>query len=253
VIPRFAVYLFDIDGTLVDSAQDICAAMRGALATVAEAPTVTEAYLRSFIGRNMIDLFLEVFPAYDATRADVLFQHYRTCYLERGHRQTRVFPGVAEALRMLPGRKGTATGKGTATTRAVLEMFGLLQHFDHVQGTDGFPGKPEPDVILKSLDALGARPEDCLMVGDSHVDMEAGRRAGVRTCAVRYGYGVAEELTRFGPDFWVDDLRELAGAAKTNFAPHVFSTAIPLLESANSIKTEQINPVETGESTPKIV
>jgi phosphoglycolate phosphatase-like HAD superfamily hydrolase len=65
-------------------------------------------------------------------------------------------------------------------------------------------------VILTALAALGARPEDCLMVGDSSADMEAGRRAGVKTCAVRYGYGKPEDLARFDPDYWIDDLRALA-------------------------------------------
>jgi len=252
VIPGFSVYLFDIDGTLLDSAGDICAAMRHALATVSEAPAVSEAYLRSFIGRNMIDLFQEVFPNHAAGHWEQLFQHYRICYRERGHRQTRVFPGVAEALSALSGRKSTATAKGTPTTRSVLELFGLGQYFDHVQGTDGFPGKPAPDVILKALDALGAQAEDCLMVGDSAADMEAGKRAGVRTCAVRYGYGAAEDLARFAPDFWVDDLRELLPGFQTKPQAPGFSTGIPLDEAANGIKTEQIIVVEMGKTTPKI-
>ena len=78
-----------------------------------------------------------------------------------------------------------------------------------MQGTDGFPAKPEPDVILKSLEVFGVKPEDCLLVGDSATDMEAGRRAGVQICAVRYGYGNAEEMARFAPEFWLNDLREL--------------------------------------------
>ena len=58
-----------------------------------------------------------------------------------------------------------------------------------MQGTDGFPSKPAPDVIYASLRALDVNPEDCLLVGDAAPDMEAGRRAGVKICAVRYGYG----------------------------------------------------------------
>jgi HAD superfamily hydrolase (TIGR01549 family) len=112
-------------------------------------------------------------------------------------------------LASLEGRKSTATTKGTPTTRAVLEQFGLLPYFDHVQGTDGFPAKPEPDVILVSLKGLGARVEDCLLVGDSAADMEAGRRAGVRTCAVRYGYGDLKEMQRWEPDYWIDSPVEL--------------------------------------------
>jgi HAD superfamily hydrolase (TIGR01509 family) len=120
-----------------------------------------------------------------------------------------VYPGVQEALAALGGRKSTATTKGTPTTRAVLTQFGLIDYFEHVQGTDGIPCKPAPDVILAALAGLRADPADCLMVGDSPADMEAGRRAGVKTCAVRYGYGKPEDLARWKPDYWVSDLREL--------------------------------------------
>jgi HAD superfamily hydrolase (TIGR01509 family) len=124
---------------------------------------------------------------------------------------TRLYPGVKETLAALGGRKSTATTKGTPTARIVLEMFGLIEHFDHVQGTDGFPSKPEPDVIFKSLEALGASAGECLLVGDAGPDMEAGRRAGVKTCAVRWGYGNHEEMARWEPDYWIDAPRELVG------------------------------------------
>jgi phosphoglycolate phosphatase len=210
VIPSFPVYLFDIDGTLLDSAQDICGAVQQVLDTT-PCPPVTYAYLKSFIGRHLIDLFSEVLPHYTPEQIDDLIAQYRKIYLGRRHTLTRLYPGVAEALAALPGRKGTATTKGTPTTRAVLEQFGLLPHFDHVQGTDGFPCKPAPDVLFTALKAMGATPEECLFVGDSCADMEAGKRAGVKTCAVRYGYGKAEALACLEPDYWVSDLRELVG------------------------------------------
>jgi HAD superfamily hydrolase (TIGR01509 family) len=134
---------------------------------------------------------------------------YRALYPARGHASTRIYPGVQETLAALGGRKGTATTKGTPTTRAILEQFELLSHFDHVQGTDGFPCKPEPDVLLRSMQALGADPADCLFVGDSAADMEAGRRAGIRVCGVRYGYGNAADMAKWAPDYWIGDPREL--------------------------------------------
>ena len=208
MIPSFPVYLFDIDGTLLDSAEDICGAVQQVLLTT-DAPPVSFEYLKSFIGRHLLETFGSIFPTYSREQIDALILEYRGLYLGRGHRSTRVYPGVPEALAKLGGRKSTATTKGTPTSRAVLEQFGLIQYFDEVQGTDGIPHKPAPDVILKALEGLGARPEECLFVGDSSADMEAGRRAGVRTCAVRYGYGKVEELAKFAPDFWVDDLRQL--------------------------------------------
>jgi HAD superfamily hydrolase (TIGR01509 family) len=209
VIPRFPVYLFDIDGTLLDSAADICGAVRQVLDGTDCRP-VTFDFLKSFIGLHLIELFSDLFPGYTLEQINELIAEYRRLYLARRHAMTRVYPGVPEALAALAGRKSTATTKGTPTTRQVLEQFGLIQYFEHVQGSDGIPCKPAPDVILTALAALGAKPEECLMVGDSPADMEAGRRAGVKTCAVRYGYGDAAKMAQFHPDFWVEDLRQLA-------------------------------------------
>lgn len=208
LVPPFPVYLFDIDGTLLDSARDICGAVQQVLETTPCEPRTFD-FLRGYIGLHLIDLFQDVLPGSTQEQIDALIQQYRTIYLGRGHQCTSVYPGVAEALAALPGRKGTATTKGSITTRAVLDQFGLVRYFDHVQGTDGFPAKPAPDVIFAALKAMDAKPEDCLFVGDSAADMEAGKRAGVKTCAVRYGYGVEEKMAAHSPDYWISDLRDL--------------------------------------------
>jgi len=209
VIPRFPIYLFDLDGTLLDSAPDICGAIQDVLVTTPARPVSFE-YLKGFVGLHLIDMFQDVLPDYSPEQVDGLVQHYRTIYHARNNTSTRMYPGVIEGLSALGGRKSICTTKGTPYTRIVLEQFGLLPHFHHVQGTDGFPCKPAPDVILHAMEALGAQPEECLMVGDSPADMQAGRAAGVKICAVRYGYGNPEAMARFEPDFWVDDLRELS-------------------------------------------
>ncbi len=169
--------------------------------------------LRSYIGRHLIDLFTDLFPEYSSAQREDLIVQYRTVYAARGHSLTGPYPNVVETVAALGGRKSTATTKGTPTTRIVLEMFGLLPYFEHVQGTDGFPSKPAPDVIHRSLAALRVEPGDCLLIGDAGPDMEAGRRAGVKTCAVRYGYGNHAEMERWAPDYWIGDIRELLPAA----------------------------------------
>jgi HAD superfamily hydrolase (TIGR01549 family) len=196
----------------MDSAADICGAQREVLAAEGFNRELSDPFLRGYIGRHLIDLFTDL--GFASERIEPMIEHYRAIYPLRCHAATRVFPGVAEMLRALGGRKSTATTKGTRTTRTVLEQFGLLAHFDHVQGTDGFPAKPEPNVIhasLSGLNTLGlsATPEDCLLVGDSPADMEAGRRAGVRICAVRWGYGDLDAMARWEPDYWIDSPAEL--------------------------------------------
>jgi phosphoglycolate phosphatase len=193
---------------LLDSAADICGAVQQVLSEHVSEPLPFD-YLKSFVGFHLDDVFLDVLPGTDREQLDAMIAAYKQIYLAREHAGTRLYPGVVQALGSLRGRKGTATTKGTPTTRAVLEQFGLLPYFDHIQGTDGFPCKPAPDVLLRSIEALGAKPEDCIFIGDSAADMEAGRRAGVRICAVDYGYGAPEALAKWQPDFVVSDLREL--------------------------------------------
>ena len=209
MIPPFPVYLFDIDGTLLDSAPDITASISQAVFERTGRTDVPVEFLRTYIGRHLLDLFEIILPDWTRERHEGLILDYRAIYTARGHKNTKLYPGVAEALAALPGRKSTATTKGTPTAGLVLELFGLRPYFEHVQGTDGFPSKPEPDVILRAIEALGARPGDCLMVGDSGPDMDAGRRAGVKTCAVRWGYGNHAEMAGFSPDYWIDSPAEL--------------------------------------------
>jgi phosphoglycolate phosphatase len=207
MVPAFPVYLFDLDGTLMDSAADICGAQREVLSAAGYVGDLSDEFLRGYIGRHLVDLFGDL--GFPPERIDPLVEHYRSVYPLRGHAATRVYPGVPEMLDRLDGRKSTATTKSTGTTRAVLEQFRLLHHFHHVQGTDGFAAKPEPDVILASIAGLGANREECLFIGDSPQDMEAGRKAGVRTCAVRWGYGDHSAMARWDPDFWIDTPADL--------------------------------------------
>jgi phosphoglycolate phosphatase len=208
MIPAFPVYLFDVDGTLLDSQLDICGAIQTVLAARGRTD-ITHEKLRTYIGLHLIDEFLDL--GFTPTDIDQMIIEYRAIYPARKHASTFVYAGVPEVLGRLGGRKSTATTKGTPTTRTVLNQFGLISYFDHVQGTDGFPAKPEPDVLLKSLDVLNVRAQDCLFVGDCPTDIEAGHRAGIRTCAVTWGYGDLEQLADAKPDFWAHSPHELLG------------------------------------------
>ena len=213
LVPEFPVYLFDVDGTLVDSAADICGAILEVVKARPLSRSVDEFFLRRYIGHHLLATFGDLYPEAHNGEIDEMIAEYRRIYPLRDHANTKLYPGVAEALAALPGRKSTATTKSSATTRTVLEKFGIAQYFDHIQGTDGFPAKPAPDVILRALEGLGASPSECLLVGDAGPDMEAGRRAGVKLCAVRYGYGDPAEMAKWEPDYWIDNLRDLQAAS----------------------------------------
>jgi len=211
LIPAFPAYLFDVDGTLLESGPAIVGAV-GQVLSAHGAKDLSFAYLASFIGKHLDALFDDVFPAADAAFREQLMVQYRETYWAREHAGTKPYPGVLEGIASLGGLKATATTKGTPTTNIVLHKFGLRPYFHHVQGTDGFPAKPSPDVIFRAIAGLGVKAEDCLLVGDSVSDMAAGRAAGVLICAVDYGYGNHDEMRAYQPDFWISDLRELSAS-----------------------------------------
>lgn len=200
--------IFDVDGTLLDSAPDICGAISAVLASTSR-PDVPYDFLKSYIGRHLYELFTDLFPEAPGEQIDAWIAEYRAIYPLRGHRSTVLYPGVAEMLGQLPGLKATATTKSTLTASNILTQFGLASHFQHIQGTDGFPSKPKPDVILKAMEGLGVAAQECLMIGDSVQDMMAAKAAGVRSCAVLYGYGRPEELRAMEPDYLAGSFAEL--------------------------------------------
>src|SRR5262249_17775662 len=103
-VPPFEVYIFDVDGTLLDSAQDICGAIQHVLSEHVPEPLPFE-YLKSFVGFHLDDVFLDVLPHAKREQLDKMIELYKANYLGRKHASTRPFPGVIEALNQLGGRK----------------------------------------------------------------------------------------------------------------------------------------------------
>lgn len=202
--------VFDLDGTLLDSTTDIHASMAHALRSLGHpAPTVDE--LRPRIGRPLDELFTALAPGADVA---ALCAAYRAHFLDTGHPSTRPFPGAAALLGELRDAGwalAVATTKTTEGAVRTLTTLGLLDGFDHVQGTDGFPCKPAPHVVERALAGLGAAgdPAACWMVGDTVHDVAAGAAAGVSTAAVTHGAHGREALLACAADLVVDDLAAL--------------------------------------------
>jgi phosphoglycolate phosphatase len=215
VVSRFPTparaVVFDLDGTLLDSTVDIHASVSHALES-ANLPAPSVEALRRLIGRPLDEVFLTIAPEGDPVR---LSAAYRAHFLSAGHRATRTFPGALELLADLRDAGwwlGVATTKSTSGARTTLDQLGLLEHFDHVQGTDDFACKPAPDVVEHALIGLGlhdADPARSWMVGDTVHDVAAGAAAGLRTAAITHGAHPREELLRCAADVVVDDLATL--------------------------------------------
>ncbi|MEQ8492996.1 MAG: phosphoglycolate phosphatase, partial [Gammaproteobacteria bacterium] len=216
-IPRLA--LFDLDGTLVDSAPDLAAAIDGALRAHGR-PAVGVARVRELVGPGAQRLVHRALTgARDGVAPAELFEPVYASFLERYTQglcvETRVFPGVETALRELAAAGWTlavVTNKPARFTAPLLEATGLARHFAAtVSGDTLAHKKPDPAPLLHAAAACGIAITASVMVGDSASDITAARRAGMPAVCVDYGYAGGDDLE--SADAIVSDLRELPGLA----------------------------------------
>jgi phosphoglycolate phosphatase len=219
---RFALVLFDLDGTLVDSTADIRAALVHALAAVppSDARLDEHALGCAGLGLPLEEFYALARPAPHPAAGDAgrlrFIDHYRDYYHSHLLVHTRPFPGVAETLAEIDRLRGAglrtavATTKKTRTAERVLDGLGLVQHFDLILGTEEpMPHKPAPDLLLECARRLGRDPRQGLMIGDTERDVLAGRAAGMRTVGVTYGVLGADGLQPHAPDHLIDRFADL--------------------------------------------
>ncbi|MGE3841550.1 MAG: HAD family hydrolase [Vicinamibacterales bacterium] len=191
VAGRPRLIAFDLDGTLLDSRRDLADAANDTLALSGYSPLAVEAITR-MVGEGAGVLLERAFAASGAAVPDGALATFLQFYDSRIAVHTRPYDGVPESLERLASWTTLAvvTNKPLKPTLGLLEHFGLAQYFVRVVGGDGpWPRKPDPAGLLALLAEMDVRPDEALFVGDSWVDLETARRAGVTPCLVRYGFG----------------------------------------------------------------
>ena len=186
--------IFDLDGTLIDSAPDLQALLEPTLRRAGRRP-LSIAETQRCIGWGMIRLVERAFTLtgapLDAGSHDAVIAEFRSRYEATDPSRTRVYPGVAETLALLrPGyRIGLCTNKPSGATTLALAALGLAEYFHGVSGGDAIAvRKPDPRHLFDAIERAGGAAGQAVMVGDSETDIETGRAAGVPTIAVSYGY-----------------------------------------------------------------
>ena len=201
--------VFDLDGTLVDSRQDISRAVNeGILAVGGERRSSDE--IIPHIGRPLQELFRDLLPVELRDMAGRAAETYRQYFFDHCVENSLLCPGTSECLEALGAvSRAIATTKMTFMAEHVVEELGIAHHFDLVQGSDGIPHKPDPAVLALVLRKLRKEPRRSWVVGDTAYDIRAGKAAGMWTCAVTYGIGHVEDLKRAAPDLLLDTLADL--------------------------------------------
>lgn len=210
----FALIVFDLDGTLVDSRRDIAEAANTLLEECGAAP-LSEERIGRMVGDGAATLVARAFAAVGmAAPADAL-ERFVAIYGSRLLRHTRPYPGIPDVLSQLSQRAALAllTNKPIAATREILEGLDLARYFGaSVVGGDGpFPRKPSPSGLQHLAAAAGATAEATMLVGDSVIDWRTARAASTAICIARYGFGFESiPVAELGPaDRLVDAPEEL--------------------------------------------
>ncbi|MCH7923094.1 MAG: HAD-IA family hydrolase [Nitrospinae bacterium] len=203
---------FDLDGTLIDSAEDLIQATIHSLHGLGIDPPPPEVII-GYVGggaRGLLQGSLGEAATPERLEAGLaaFIDYYGAHLLDH----TLPYPGVEEVLRHFFATRPLAviTNKPEAFSRTILEGLGLAGYFREILGYDSVERKkPHPEGILQVLQGWGAEPTRAVMVGDSDHDILAGKAAGTVTVAVAYGFKPPEELASLGPDYLIHDIREL--------------------------------------------
>ena len=212
---------FDLDGTLVDSARDLTTSIDRMLLELGRTQA-GEDKVRQWVGNGAAMLVARALAdssdpsaveQVETALAEDGLARFRRIYAEENGNLTCLYDGVSEVLEAisgLPVKLALITNKPLVFTQPLLQELGIDGYFQLVLGGECLAEKkPHPLPLRHCAQQLGALPEMCLMVGDSRNDIDAAKAAGWRSVAVSYGYNHGEPVSLCGPDWLVEDFREL--------------------------------------------
>jgi pyrophosphatase PpaX len=207
-VDKVNTILFDIDGTMLDTRQSIFEGMAAGLSAVGH-KIPGEKALFKHVGKGIEHLIFKLTGTHEYTPK--IIEEMRNFQYSNMH-LVKPFPYVIEVINTLhkKGYKlGAVTNAREHGSRKRLEHVRLLEFFDVVVAIDNVTDpKPHPAPVLKALELLNSKPEEAIMVGDSHFDIESGNRAGTKTVRVTYGFHI-DQMDNPKPDYFIDDIRKL--------------------------------------------
>jgi len=210
--------LFDLDGTLLDTAPDMVAALNTICAEEGASEVDYES-ARAFVSNGAAGLLRLAFPRFDPVRDSALQQRYLDRYADRLAVETQLFPHLDTLLDLLEQATvpwGVVTNKPGYLTDPLMEALGLHRRSScTVSGDTLAERKPHPRPILFALEQIAVDPARSIYIGDARRDIDSGRAAGTATVAVRYGYvEPGQDPSTWGADYVVDTPAALVGLLK---------------------------------------
>lgn len=205
------LFIFDWDGTLLDSADRIVAVMQRAAVDRGVSP-LTQASIKNIIGLGLPEALRVLYPSVPDAELVELQAAYSRRFVESEEEPCKLFPGVLETLEQLRGdgnQLAVATGKSRRGLVRVLTGLGLADYFDATRCADETRSKPHPQMLHELLAELAVPAGRAVMVGDTEYDMEMAVSAGMPRIAVDYGAHAVERLLSYEPGLVVSDFPQL--------------------------------------------
>ncbi len=207
---KISLIVYDFDGTLVDTLFDIADAVNLSLKELGLRALSCDT-IRKYVGKGAEKLMAQSINGTGYDDLPQAVQIFRKHYSENLMNHTRFFPSGREILDHFRDKKqAICSNKPEEFVRRILESLESLDSFDAILGGDSLKSKkPNPEGLLYLLDRFQCFPEQAVLVGDSPVDIETGKRAGIYTCVVSFGLGNPKEIVLAKPDCSIDHLLEL--------------------------------------------
>ena len=189
--PKHPLLLCDLDGTLIDSREDLATGVNLMRADYGLIPLSVDS-VTGYVGDGARKLVERALPESVKNIEDALHK-FKKYYQENMFVKTRLYPTVEEGLRLLHGKGwklALSSNKPSDKCEDILRHFGVDLYFDMILGASAeYPLKPDPASILIAMEKTSADRNATWIIGDNHTDLEAGRRAGIRCCYAKYGFG----------------------------------------------------------------
>jgi len=206
------LFLFDLDGTIIDSSKDIAVAVNHTLNMLGMDPLPEDHIIRhvGYGGRRLMEGVLKTTDSQIIDKAVSIFRDY---YFKNPAEHTVLYPYVEDLFILLKKNSkkiGIVTNKYEDISRKIIKKLGIDMYIDILVGGDTVERKkPDPYPILYAVESLGSKVEESVMIGDSEADIQAGKSAGLTTVFVNYGFGNTDKVILYSPEIVIESMDQI--------------------------------------------
>jgi len=206
---------YDLDGTLVDTRKDICLSVHEMLKQM-HRPPMEDEIIHGFVGKGLFYLIEKCLATTDQKEVERGAKYYRNYYAQHMLDHTHLYEGCCEVLDYFSARhQCVVTNKPNPFSRDILEALGILNYFfEVIAGDSEYPKKPDPRSVRTCMQQKQVIPEEALFLGDSLIDIETARNAGIETVVLTHGFTKTADLKQANPDYMTENFDEFLELAK---------------------------------------